>query len=99
MTLLETIPPTAAPFGSVAFGDIALGDGTGLGADNAFGEDGGLSTDTGCDTRWSFGFGTDFGFPVDEADGSWLLRSVIAPCSAIAADPFLTTLLLIPEVS
>ena len=72
------------PFGSTAFGDTALGDCTDLGTDAAFGEDGGLAT-LGLGSCCVFGVWADFGSPVDEAEASWLLKSVIAPCSAIAA--------------
>ena len=80
-------------------GDIALGEGTDLGTDTAFGEDGGLTTDTGFGSCCVFGIWADFGSPTDEAEASRLLSSVIAPCSAMDAEPFLTTLFLTTEDS
>ena len=85
-------------FGSMAFGDIALGEDTGLGTDAAFGEDGGLNT-AGFGSCCVFGIWADFGSPADEAEASRLLSSVIAPCSAMDAEPFLTTLFLTTEDS
>ena len=59
--------------------------------DLAFGADGDLA----------FGVDSDlaFGLPADATEPSFPLRLLRDPCSAIAADPFLTTLLLTPEDS
>ena len=50
---------------------LALGDGTDLGADAAFGEDGGLGIECRLlDHVAASGVETDFGSPVDEAEAS-----------------------------
>ena len=83
------------PFGGTAFGDIALGGGTDLGLMLPLGRKVALALIQTVGSPSTFGIETRLWFssPMRQKCHE-LPRSAIAPCSAIAADPFLMTLFL-----